>query len=114
MKDEGVSRRVWNERALLEFQDKNVSLVGRAAVCVPYFSAVAPIVEVTDMVATLPRRLAVWLAQRNPIVLLELPYKPITVDIEMVWHARLARDRGFRWVRDALASSAAAFAAGNE
>jgi DNA-binding transcriptional LysR family regulator len=114
MNDEGVSRRVWNERALLEFQDKNVSLVGRAAVCVPYFAAVAPILEVTDMVATLPRRLAVWLAKRNPIVLLELPYKPITVDIEMVWHKRLARDRGFRWVREALASSTAEFTAGNE
>jgi hypothetical protein len=40
MDDEGVSRRVWIERALLEFQDKNVSLVGRAAVCVPYFAAI--------------------------------------------------------------------------
>jgi hypothetical protein len=40
MDDEGVSRRAWIERALLEFQDKNVSLVGRAAVCVPYFAAI--------------------------------------------------------------------------
>src|ERR1700722_3594218 len=105
--DEGVSRRVWCERALLEFQDKNVSLVGRAPVCVPYFAAVPPILEMTDMVATLPRRLAVWLAKRNSIVLLDLPYQPITFDIEMVWHDRLAGDPGFRWIREALTSSAA-------
>lgn len=105
--DEGVSRRVWCERALLEFEDKNVSLVGRAAVCVPYFGAVAPVLEMTDLVATLPRRLAVWLAKRNSIVLLKLPYQPITFEIEMVWHDRLAGDPGFRWIREALASSAA-------
>jgi DNA-binding transcriptional LysR family regulator len=114
MDDEGVSRRVWMERALLEFQNKNVSLVGRAAVCVPYFAAVAPMLEMTDMVATLPRRLAVWLAERNSIVLLKLPYKPITFEVEMVWHDRLAGDPGFRWIREALASSAAEFAASIE
>jgi DNA-binding transcriptional LysR family regulator len=114
MDDEGVLRRVWIERALLEFQDKNVSLAGRAAVCVPYFAAVIPILEMTDMVATLPRRLAFRLAQRDSIVLLKLPYKPITVEVEMVWHERVARDPGFRWIREVLASSAAAFAASDD
>jgi DNA-binding transcriptional LysR family regulator len=112
--DEGVSRRVWIERALLEFQYKAVSLVGRAAVCVPYFAAVVPMLEVTDMVATLPRRLALWLAERNSIVLLKLPYKPITVEVEMVWHERGARDPGSIWFRELLASSAAEFAATGE
>jgi DNA-binding transcriptional LysR family regulator len=111
LNDEGVSRRVWIERALLELQDKNVNITGRAAVCVPYFAAVAPMLEVTDMVATLPRRLAVWLAERGSIVLLKLPYKPITVEVEMVWHQRVTRDPGFRWIREALSSSTAEFAA---
>jgi DNA-binding transcriptional LysR family regulator len=105
--DEGVSRRVWIERALLEFQDKQVSLAGRAAVCVPYFAAVVPMLEVTDMVATLPRRLALRLAERDSIVLLKLPYNPITVEVEMVWHERVGSDPGFRWIREVLASSAA-------
>ena len=112
--DEGVYRRVWCERALLEFEDKNVSLVGRAAVCVPYFGAVAPILEMSDLVATLPRRLAVWLAKRNSIVLLKLPYRPITFEMEMVWHDRLEGDPGFRWIREALASSAAELAPPDE
>jgi DNA-binding transcriptional LysR family regulator len=114
MDDEGVLRRVWIERALLEFQDKNVSLAGRAAVCVPYFAAVVPILEMTDMVATLPRRLALRLAPSDSIVLLKLPYKPITVEVEMVWHERVARDPGFRWIREVLASSAATLAASDD
>ena len=111
LNDEGVSRRVWIERALLELQDKSVNITGRAAVCVPYFAAVPPMLEVTDMVATLPRRLALRLAERDSIVLLKLPYKPITVEVEMVWHGRVARDPGLRWIREVLTSSAAEFAA---
>ena len=114
LNDEGVSRRVWIERALLELKDKNISITGRAAVCVPYFAAVAPMLEVTDMVATLPRRLALWLAKSDSLVLLELPYKPITVEVEMVWQQRVTRDLGFRWIREVLSSSAAEFAAGAE
>jgi DNA-binding transcriptional LysR family regulator len=114
LNDEGVSRRVWIERALLELQDNNVSITGRAAVCVPYFAAVAPTLEVTDMVATLPRRFALWLAKRDAVVLLKLPYKPITVEVEMVWHQRVTHDPGFRWIREALSSSTAEFAASDD
>jgi DNA-binding transcriptional LysR family regulator len=114
LNDEGVSRRVWIERALLELQDKNVSITGRAAVCVPYFAAVAPMLEITDMIATLPRRLALRLAERDSLVPLKLPYKPITVEVEMVWHQRVTRDPGFRWIREVLSSSAAELAANND
>ena len=48
------------------------------------------------------------------IVLLKLPYKPITVEVEVVWHDRLARDPGFRWIREGSASAAAEFAASIE
>jgi DNA-binding transcriptional LysR family regulator len=107
MDEAGVVRRVWIERALLEFQDENVSLVGRAAVCVPYFAAVVPLLQVTDMVATLPRRLALSLVAQSSIVLLDLPYPPIAVDVEMVWHQRANQDDGFDWLRNELVSSVA-------
>ena len=107
MDEAGVVRRVWIERALLEFQDETVNLVGRAAVCVPYFAVVVPLLQVTDMVATLPRRLALSLITQTSIVLLDLPYPPITVDVEMVWHQRATRDNGFEWLRHELASSVA-------
>jgi DNA-binding transcriptional LysR family regulator len=103
--DKGVARRVWIERALLEFQDENIDLVGRAAVCVPHFAAVSPLLQATDMVATLPRRLALWSAAHFPLVLLELPYKPKTVEIEIVSDQGAARDNGLQWLIDELAAS---------
>jgi DNA-binding transcriptional LysR family regulator len=107
--EDGVERRVWIERALLEFQDKDVNLVGRAAVCVPHFAAVAPLLQVTDLVATLPRRLALWLKAQAQVELLDLPYAPITVDVEMVWHQRANRDKGLQWLTQELVSSTADF-----
>lgn len=104
-----MERRVWIERALLEFQDKDADLAGRAAVCVPHFAAVAPLLQVTDMVATLPRRLACWLMTQTQVVLLDLPYAPITVDVEMVWHQRSNRDKGLQWLTQELVSSVVDF-----
>jgi len=106
MSEHGVERRVWFERALLEFQDKEVHFVGRAAVCLPHFATVAPLLEVTDMVAALPRRLALWLTARTQVVLLDLPYSPMTVDVEMVWHQRANRDTGLQWLTQELAACA--------
>jgi DNA-binding transcriptional LysR family regulator len=105
MDDKGVARRVWIERALLEFQDENNDLAGRAAVCVPHFATVPPLLEATDMVATLPRRLALWTAKHFPLVLLDLPYIPMTIDIEMVSDQSADRDKGLQWLIDELAAS---------
>jgi DNA-binding transcriptional LysR family regulator len=80
-------------------------LVGRAAVRVPHFAAVPPLLQVTDMVATLPRRLALWTAAHFPLVWLDLPYTPKTVDIEMVSDQSADRDKGLRWLIDELAAS---------
>jgi DNA-binding transcriptional LysR family regulator len=107
LSEAGVERRVWIERALLEFKDKEVDLIGRAAVCVPHFAAVAPLLQVTDMVATLPRRLALWLMKQTQLALLDLPYSPITVDVEMVWQRGAERDKGLQWLTQELIASAA-------
>jgi DNA-binding transcriptional LysR family regulator len=105
LREKGVARRVWIERALLEFQDKRIDLVGRAAVCVPHFAAVPPLLQATDMLATLPRRLALWAVAHFPLVLLDLPYTPKTVDIEMVCDQSADRDEGLQWLIDELAAS---------
>jgi DNA-binding transcriptional LysR family regulator len=105
MHDKGVAHRVWIERALLEFQGENIDLVGRAAVCVPHFAAVPPLLQATDLVATLPRRLALWAARHFSLVLLDLPYTPKTVDIEMVCDQSADRDSGLRWLIGELAAS---------
>jgi DNA-binding transcriptional LysR family regulator len=44
-------KRVSVERALYEFQNGRIGPCGRAAVCVPNFAAVAPFLQLSDMVA---------------------------------------------------------------
>lgn len=97
--DRGVWRRVWIERLLIEMGDDDGGLVGRVAVSVPHFAAVPPILCQTDMVATLPRRLALEVARHAPVVILEnLPYEPLTVPVELVWHQRAEQDSGAQWL----------------
>ena len=105
MNDEAVAQRIWIERALHEFQDGKFDPAGRAAICVPHFAAMAPFLQLTDMVTTLPRRLALWAAAQAPLVILDLPYTSMTVDIEMLWDQSAERDQGLQWLVSELAAS---------
>jgi DNA-binding transcriptional LysR family regulator len=98
MNGEGVAHRIWTERVLQEFQQGKINLAGRATVCVPHFAAMAPFLQLTDMVATLPRRLALWTAAHAPVELLDLPYTSMTVDIEMLWDQSADQDQGLQWL----------------
>jgi DNA-binding transcriptional LysR family regulator len=98
--ERGVARRVWIERLLIEMADDDHGLVGRVAVSVPHYAAVAPILRQTDLVATLPRRLAQRAAAQEALVVLDLPYEPLAVPVEAIWHRRTERDSGVRWLMD--------------
>jgi DNA-binding transcriptional LysR family regulator len=105
MTDHGVERRVSIERALREFQTEKIDPVGRAAVCVAHFAAMVSFLQLTDMVTTLPRRLALRAAAHAPLVLLDLPYTSRTVEIEMLWNQSRNQDRGLPWLVNELAPS---------
>jgi DNA-binding transcriptional LysR family regulator len=111
--DRGAFRRVWIERLLMETEGTDRGLLGRVAISVPYHGAVAPLLLVSDMVATLPRRLANAAAAESRLVLLDLPYEPLAVSLEAVWHQRSDRDQGIRWLisllQDALKPDDAEF-----
>ena len=108
MNDEEVAHRIWTERVLHEFQQGKINLAGHATVCVPHFAAMAPFLQLTDMVATLPRRLALWTAAHAPVVLLDLPYTSMTVDIEMLWDQSTDQDQGLQWLIRELESAVGA------
>ncbi len=101
--DRGVFRRVWIERLLIE-GDGDQGLVGRVAVSVPHYAAVPPMLCATDMVATLPGRLARAAVQQGSLVMLDLPYEPLAVPIEALWHHRTERDAGAQWLLGELIS----------
>lgn len=96
--ERNVMRRNWIERLLIEEEAGNPGLVGRVAVTVPFYASVAPILQSTDMVSTLPRSLAEHVAQDGSLKMLDLPYDPLKVTVEAVWHERSERDRGLQWV----------------
>lgn len=100
--DRGVWRRTWIERLLIEMGDADDGLVGRVAVSVPHYAAVPPMLRTTDMVATLPRSLALGAVEQGTHAMLELPYDPLEVTIEVIWHERTDRDGGAQWFRREL------------
>ncbi|CCE10547.1 Transcriptional regulator, LysR family [Bradyrhizobium sp. STM 3843] len=108
IEEQGVERRVWIERLLLEQENDRNGLVGRVAISLPHYSAVANLVGRSDMVATLPRSIAIREAARESLVILELPYDPLQVMVETVWHERANQDPGLQWFFDEILPAAAA------
>ncbi len=105
--ERGVVRRTWIERLLVETSGKSRHVVGRVALTLPSYGSVAAVVEATDMIATLPRRLAQRSVERDGLVMLELPYSPLSVPVEAVWHERSDRSPSLRWLIDQFKAVAA-------
>ena len=108
-KIEGADHRVSLDRALGEFQREKINVVGRTAVSVPTFAAVTPFLQLSNMLAILPRRLAMWAAANAPLSLLEPPSPSVAVDIEMLWDQSADADRGLQWLMKQFAESVGDF-----
>ena len=74
---------------------------------VPHYMSMAPIVHETDLVCTMPRRVAQTFARRYRlgIMPLRLPVPPL--EIYMSWDESRAADRGHAWLREGLIALAA-------
>jgi DNA-binding transcriptional LysR family regulator len=101
--EERSGKRVSVESALCEFQYGKIGPGGCLTVSVPKFAAVAPFLQLSDMLAKLPRRLALWAAAHAPLSLLDPPYPSVAIDIEMLWHRGGDDDHGIQWLVNELA-----------
>jgi DNA-binding transcriptional LysR family regulator len=81
----------------------------RVALRVPHFIAGAMLVAESDMILTLPSRLARRLADTLPLALLALPVQVAPLAAAMIWHERLHGDPAHHWVRQQLVDVAASF-----
>ncbi len=99
--ERGIARRVWIERLLLDHTPDD-GAAARVAVCVPHYAAVPPILATSDLVATLPRRLAVLAQQSYPLALLDLPDDRFSAPLDLVTHRRSSRDAGLIWLTEIL------------
>lgn len=92
--------------------DAALTALGRTrhvALRVPHFVAGAMLVADSDMILTLPGRLARRLATQLPLAILDLPLQVAPVSPAMIWHERVHGDPAHVWVRQQLVDVVAAF-----
>jgi DNA-binding transcriptional LysR family regulator len=78
----------------------------RAAVTVTHFLLVPHIVAASDLIATLPERVAERFAERYPLVVHRSPVRPAGFTLAMSWHARTDADPARSWLRGLIAEAA--------
>lgn len=66
---------------------------------VPSFVSSAFVVSQSDAVGTMPERLAAYFIRELPLEMIRPPLPMPRFDIAQVWHERLNRDAGHRWLR---------------
>ena len=71
----------------------------RVRLTVPHFMSVGYILQRTDLIATVPERLAMQLAAPFSLSLRALPATLPAAPIHLFWHTRVQRDEGNRWLR---------------
>lgn len=69
---------------------------------VPHFVAVGHILHSTDLIATVPERLAMRCVEPFDLVYVPHPAKLPEIAIKLFWHARYHRDPANRWIRQLI------------
>ncbi len=86
------------------------AIVGRAfkehghercvVVTVPVFSSAIALAADSDLVATVPERIAAWLAPRFDLALLEPPFDIPGYTLHLCWHLRTQHDPAHQYLRE--------------
>lgn len=73
-----------------------------------HFGLVPQAIVGTDLVTTLPRRLAQTLLERAPLAIVPLPIDIRPFSVSLAWHDRVHDDPGVRWLRERIVDLASA------
>lgn len=74
----------------------------RVAVAVPNFLVVPYLVASSDLIATLPTRIATMFAETTKLALMSPPLELEPFEMAMAWHERMHDDVRHRWLREQL------------
>lgn len=77
----------------------NQGLTRRVAVRLPHFLAAPILVAKSDMILSLPRRLAHQISMSIPVEVLELPLEVERFTPSIIWHGRRHNDPAHIWLR---------------
>ncbi len=81
---------------------KRSGIERQVALTVPHFVAVGHILQATDLVATVPERLAIHMLKPFGLVSLPHPAKLPDVAINVFWHGKFHRSPANQWLRGVL------------
>lgn len=81
---------------------ENKGLSRRVAVRLPHFLAAPMLVAQSDMILSLPRRLAQRIALSAPVEIFELPLEINRFTPSMIWHERHHDDPAHSWLRQLI------------
>ena len=75
----------------------------RVGLRVPNYLGLATLIASTDLLATVPERLARIVAGFTEVRMFVPPFEIPPYNVTLYWHARSARDSGNRWLRGIIA-----------
>lgn len=79
-----------------------LNLKRRVVMSMPNFLAAALVLANTNLIATLPERIAKICALILNLHISPLPFEMIGFSVDMLWHIKNNRDRGHVWLRAIL------------
>ncbi len=71
----------------------------RVVVELSHFMSLLPIVETSDLIATVPRDLAEFFVQHGEVRYVDTPMKSPVIDVHLFWHQRFQKDPAHVWLR---------------
>jgi DNA-binding transcriptional LysR family regulator len=76
----------------------------RIALRLSHFSALGQVLNATDLIATVPARVAMHHAAVGALTWCTPPVALPTLSVNLLWHARYHKDPGNQWLRGHLAA----------
>ncbi len=98
----------WGETGFIDEMLSRQGTERRIALTVGHFLVVPSILERADLIAVLPRRLALPLTRRYALAMRASPLDLGVSRIVQVWHRRFDADAGLTWMREKIAASSKA------
>lgn len=87
---------------IVDREIERLGLKRRIALEIPNFLGASFIVEHTDLIITIPQRLADVLIGRGAFRIFPVPFPLPGYDVKLYWHERYHHDDGSRWLRSTI------------
>lgn len=64
-----------------------------------HFMSLLAILPQSDLIVTVPDDIAQAVGRHIPLTLIDLPFRPLRIEVQQFWHRRLHQDPANRWLR---------------